>query len=1224
MIDRVKEYVMTSDKISALRKALLLWTLCAMIFAPSLMAQSAGTGALTGTITDPSGAAVPNVTVTLTSVDTNQTRTDTTGAAGTYKFALLPPGSYRIRFSAAGFKTSEVSAVAVNVTETVALDRALDLGSQSDQVTVEAQTDVLQTATSTLGTTVGTQTVTSLPLSSRNYTQILALSAGTNTTANNATALGKGTQNMSVNGNDPGQNNFQMDGVNITNFANSGSANDASLYAGVGIPNPDSIEEFKVQTSTYDASYGRNPGANVNVVTKSGTNSFHGTAFEFLRDTIFNANDFFYNRNNPASATTKQILNQNQFGGVFGGPVKKDKLFFFASYQGTRQKNGLAAQGVTTSLLPPIPSGSRSAPGFAAALGAANCPANHPGNSNFLTPSGSQNVMCSGANISPVALAILNITLPNGQYYFPSSSTSNYQQVTYSSPAIYNGNQELANFDYLVNSKNTLAGRWFFTNDPQIAPLNGQLPGAPSLLGFDNVNSVLKLTTIISNSIVNEVRGSYQRNLAKTNAQALPNVTNQQLGITDNVPGVNLPPAINITGIGSILGGANNGTYSVTNQTQGADQISFSRGRHTMRAGFEWEQNAWPITWSGTRGSLYVNSFNDLLVGQAQNTTTGQPSNINQCLYCTRSAPQGIVHGYYAAGGNAFFQDDYKVSSRLTVNLGLRWEYNGALNDKYGNLSQIWVSRLQASQAPSAPSSSGAGVSQWVVPSNFISHYGQPPEGVLVSPNLTTERVGARLSNFGPRAGFAYQVNSKLVVRGGTGIFFDRVGGDRIVYSVEQGNPYSATLDYNSFNNQSLANPFPALPVLGTFSSRYANFAPSCLANPTTNLGLCNSNLNIPFLDEVLHTPVIRQYNLGIQYEFAPQWVLEVGYVGSSSINLMDMYHNNNTAGLATPSNPINGLTTSTTGNVLYRVPYLGYQAVGVRGTAFDGYANYNSMQLTVRKRFSHGFTFQGAYTWSKDMTVEYDDVANSNNAGNLAQQYGPATFSRPQRFVANYSYDLPFGTHTGALQKLLGGWNVSGVTVIQGGSPMTIADQTSGTLYGTSGTSQAGFGRVEMAPGMTYANIVTPGGVEQRLGGASGGPGWFNKAAFVAPPAMSPTGTVFYSVPGSTGQSQCAAANPGITCGTLYGNSGAGIITGPGQFNFDIAILKTTRIVEKQTIQFRAELFNAFNHPQFTNPNYGQGAIYALPNFTSGSFGQITSTSVNPRIIQLGLKYIF
>ncbi|HYR84906.1 MAG TPA: carboxypeptidase-like regulatory domain-containing protein, partial [Terriglobia bacterium] len=325
---------MTRIQLSGYSLWILLMIAALIALTPSLLAQSAGTGALTGTVTDATGAIIPGVTVTLTSTDTNQTRSTITSEDGRYRFALLPPGAYGARFTIPGFKTSEVSSVTVRVTETQVLDRALEVGAQSEQVTVEAQTEVLQTATSTLGTTVGASTVTQLPLSTRNYTQILALSAGTNTGANNATAFGKGTQNMSVNGNDPGQNNFQMDGVNVTNFANSGSANDAGLYAGVGIPSPDALQEFKVQTSTYDASYGRNPGANVNVVTKSGSNQFHGTAFEYLRDSIFNANSFFYNRDNRASATTKQILNQNQFGGVLGGPVIKNKLFAFFSYQG--------------------------------------------------------------------------------------------------------------------------------------------------------------------------------------------------------------------------------------------------------------------------------------------------------------------------------------------------------------------------------------------------------------------------------------------------------------------------------------------------------------------------------------------------------------------------------------------------------------------------------------------------------------------------------------------------------------------------------------------------------------------------------------------------------------------------------------------------------------------------------------------------------------------------
>jgi hypothetical protein len=700
-----------------------LWVLVVLIasmaLTPSLLAQSAGTGALTGTVRDASGGVVPGVTVTATSVDTNSTRTTVTTEDGTYRFSLLPPGVYGVKFTIAGFKTSDVSSVTVRVTETVVLDRALEIGAQSDQVTVETQTEVLQTATSTLGTTVAGNVVSQLPLSTRNYTQILALSAGTNTTANNATAFGKGTQNMSVNGNDPGQNNFQMDGVNVTNFANSGSAGDAGLYAGVGIPSPDALQEFKVQTSTYDASFGRNPGANVNVVTKSGTNQFHGTAFEYLRDSIFNANSFFYNRDNRASATTKQILNQNQFGGVLGGPVVKNKLFAFFSYQGTRQKNGIGNQGFTSALLPPIPDGDRRAPGFRAALGAASCPANHPGEANY-NAFGGQNVACDGSNISPVALNILNIKLDDGSYFFKSSGTSGYRQASFSSPAIYNSDQQITNFDYVQSTKHTISGRWFHTEDPQVSPLNGQMPGSPLKILFSNHYAVLKATSILTNALVNEARVSYQRNLSTQNAPAPPNSDNEILGIKPMSPGVSKPPSINIISSGFTILGGGGPTFSVTNQYQIADQISWSHGKHTLRAGGELERNDWPILWSGVRGGLSVGTFNDLLVGGPGNPLTGTPGNIQACLFCSRSQAQGIIHGYSARGASAYVQDDFKFSSKLTLNAGVRWEFNGALTDKYGNLTQTWI----------RPDSSGAD------PSNWTDHFGTRREPVGCSEQL--------------------------------------------------------------------------------------------------------------------------------------------------------------------------------------------------------------------------------------------------------------------------------------------------------------------------------------------------------------------------------------------------------------------------------------------------------------------------------------------------------
>ena len=307
---------------------------------PSALAQSAGTGAITGTVTDPSNRSVPNATVTLTNVGTGQTRTATTGPAGDYKFSLLPPGNYSLKFSAAGFKTSMVPSVTVNTTETATADQTLQVGAVSESVTVEANVETLQTENSTLGTTVSGSTIQALPMANGNYTEILSLSAGTNASVDNATSLGKGTQDISANGVDPGSNNFQMDGVAVNNIANSGSSNDGTIYTGIPIPSPDAIAEFKVQTSTYDASYGRNPGANVNVSTKSGTNDFHGSAFEFFRNSVLNADDFFYDK---TSAHPHQVFDQNQFGGTIGGPIKKDKFFFFFSYRGTRSKNARGA-----------------------------------------------------------------------------------------------------------------------------------------------------------------------------------------------------------------------------------------------------------------------------------------------------------------------------------------------------------------------------------------------------------------------------------------------------------------------------------------------------------------------------------------------------------------------------------------------------------------------------------------------------------------------------------------------------------------------------------------------------------------------------------------------------------------------------------------------------------------------------------------------------------------
>jgi hypothetical protein len=1179
-----------------------LFVFAILFLAPRLMAQSAGTGAISGTVTDPSGAVVPKVTVTLTSSETNQTRTTTTGADGVYRFTLIPPGTYRVRFSATGFRTAEVQAVNINVTESPVLDRALEVGAQNEQVTIEASAETLQTASSTLGTTVGTRTVTELPLANRNFTQIIGLSAGTNVSVNNATSFGKGTLDMSVNGSTPGQNNFQMDGVAVQSMAGNGSANDGGIYVGIAVPNPDAIQEFKIQTSTYDATYGRNPGANVNVVTRSGTNNWHGTAFEFFRNAQLNANDFFYNRDNPDSKNHKQILNQNQFGGVIGGPIRKDKLFVFGSYQGTRQRNGVDPAGNRAiTLYPIIPAGDRTSAAFVSELVAANC------NLPAFGPRGGV-LPCAASTVSPVALKMLQVKNTDGSYYFPTHTTFG-DALNFNSPAPFSEDQYLVNVDYLANSKNTLAMRYFFSNDPRTfnfnSPIGGTFPGAPQKVEYSNSNAVLKLTTIVTNTLVNEARVSFQRFFSQASDTLPAGWTPANLGITPIVPSQTQGPAISFLINNFSVGGFLEPQFSPTNQIQYQDQISWSHGRHTIRAGFEIEKTQWNLDFAGLeRGWLFIGSFTNLLAAN-------NPGNIFQCLFCVSSGPVqagGIIHGYRETNLNAFVQDDWKLSSKLTLNLGVRWEYDGTFSEKYGNLTNTWISQLAPnSQVPASAQGLPANYAGWVTAGNYLEHYPQPPNGVLVNKSGTGAiRKRPPLSDFGPRVGFAYQASNRLVIRGGFGLFYDRIGADRFVHAVEQGNPYATTLDYSGSAAApfTIQNPFPDLP-LGQFVQRWAN--------PAT---LTTSNLSVPFIAEVSHVPLIRQYNVNFQYEFAPRWVLEAGYVGSSGINLLDYNHNVNTAAIASAANPVNGLTTTTVANVGFRVPYIGYAPAGLQATAYDGISNYNSLQLTVRKQLSYGLTLQGAYTWSKSLTDLLDDSANSNNATDLKQQYGPSFFNRPQRFILNYSWQIPFGTHSGALGKLTEGWNLSGVTTIQDGVPFTFVDTGAGTAYGTAGQGPtSGFGRAQLCPGKTYADIATPGGIESRLGGASGGPGYFNASAFCPAPAILPDGVTI------TTQAACP------TCATLFGNTGPGILLGPGQVNFDASLLKTTRIHEDQVLQFRAEFFNLFNHPQFSglNPAGGTGGVTGyVPQPLNPGASTITSTSVNPRIIQLGLKFIF
>jgi hypothetical protein len=1234
-------------------------------------AQTAATGSIAGTVTDPQGRAVPNATVTATSLDTNQTRTAITGASGDYKFSLLSEGNYSLKFSAAGFKTSEVSSVTVNVTETSTANETLEVGAVTQTVTVESSVETLQTESSTLGTTVTGTQIAALPMANGNYTEILSLSAGTNVGVDNATSVGKGTQDISANGASPGSNNFQMDGVAVNNIANSGSANDGTIYTGIPIPSTDAIAEFKVQTSTYDASYGRNPGANVTVTTKAGTNDFHGSAFEFFRNSVLNADDFFYDK---TAAEPHQVLDQNQFGGTIGGPIKKDKLFFFFSYRGTRGKNAVAPQGSTDGALLPISLdafGTPAAPGPSGTRGTCITPAAVPDYSSIASSCD------TAAQAFASALGITNVVglrmfqlqtgsgagVPNNYYIPAPTSYPNFcSPVTagpnagvdygcnFSVPALYTENQYVANGDYVINSKHTLTAKFFNTRNPQtlyMGQAGGDLPGTPVLTPWGNDAAVLKLTSLLTNNFVNEARASYQRNNGGANVSVppggCPNAgkltglqgcgSPDQLGLQPLVPGFYEPPSIiDVLDNFSLFGGLLP-FKGPTNQLQLADSISWQHGKHSIRAGYEYEWTNWPLTDGGLQQGLLL----DLgLSGLAAGGDAGPAWNVG-CIFCVKgiTGENGITHFYKLNNQNAYVLDDWKVSSRLTINMGLRWEFDGLLSDSLGRLTQVWLNQLApASAVPTSLAQAlvdPAGIEGYVVPSNFASHFGPPPVGVLTANNRNSVQGHTPYSNFAPRFGFAWQPLSggKLVVRGGVGIFYNRVGLDSVVHAYEQGYPYAATYDYAFFSSRwaeaTLAQPYPQIQLtcmptdpncntdfgLG-FATRYSN--------PTTG---ANSSLSTPFDPPTVHTPLVREYSLGFQYEFLHGWVLDMGYVGSSGINLLDYNHNHNQALLATPTNEFSSLCTgtppicNTAANAEFRVPFPGYQTDGLAASDDNGYSSYNSLQVTVRHQFSHGLSMQAAYTWDKDLsTVFFGPSANINEALNMNAQYGRVSFDRPQRFVLNYSYDLPFGKGaTGVEGKLISGWNVSGITIAQSGDPLTLIAATgsmeapylglaTGAAYGTSTTSYLdGVSTAQFCPGFGPKNVFTTGPITSRVGNNfPSQQNFFNMNAF-CPASIVPFGD---------------------PTATAYGNAGVGTVLGPGQFNWDISILKNTKLTERVNMQFRSDFYNAFNHPQFADPGGASFGTIGFEDVAEPSTMAVLHTNVNPRLIQFGLHFTF
>ena len=1176
---------------SASKRTYFIATMMFLLLLPLSMAfgQTPGTGAISGTVYDPVNRVIPNANVLTVNEATHVSRTTTSTATGGFHVPLLPPGTYDVTVTVPGFAVNVSSAIQVTVSETASLNVVLAVAGASLSVQVEDNASVASVDSSTLGGLVNERAVQALPLSSRNYTQILGLSPGVVVDLPAASSLGNGTQNVASNGATPTANNIQFNGIDANNLAENSAITAETSLVGTAIPAPDAIQEFQVLTANFDAAYGRGTGANVDLISKSGSNKFHGSAWEFVRNNIFNANDFF----SKLDGQPRADLKQNQFGASVGGPIFRNKTFFFVAYQRTTQVNGL---GDEQNPVYPLLTSDRSA----ATLGAEFCPAGHLDSAGlpatgYLTQAGGTQIACDGSNINPVALAILNAKLANGQFAVPTqqiaipntgadaSDQVPLGQSTYTIPAHYTEDQLTVDIDHTLNAKNTLAGKFFYSRAPTVqafSPNAANVPGWGSNELNRNTMFVLADTHAFSSNLVNIARFGYMR---------FDGISTVQNPLTAQAIGEGTPTGATGAGLdapglyaaGLMIGDAGTPSqWQVTNSFIWQDTVALVKGRHNMRFGVEVKRHEvdenQPVE---TDGLLQIATFADFLLGQsaAQN---GSPQGLSNVTNST--AGGGIFRRnerYTDFAG--FAQDDIKLTPRLTVNAGLRYEIFGAPTETNGRLANFDADIATTGPIPVAGTYSG-----FTLPANFS---GPVPAGVL-----KTSSAGFWKTPYGdvsPRFGFVLQMTEKplLVLRGGFGVYFDEHSGNLAEQTLTQ--PPFATLNIVSGapnGPATLQSPFVPLVLP---NSNYPIFQPR---TPTSTPFIEGTNPNI-------RDGRTQEYNLNVQYAPGRDYLLEIGYVGTNSAHRPGQVEFDQ-ATLASPQNPVNGQTNNSINNVTARLPIQGVS----QGSLFTDsvfIANYNALQASITKRMLHGFQLQGSYTWSKNLDEVNGEGGNdvfelqlpTNNQNNLFSSYGLAGDDRDQRVVLNFIWTAPkFRSAPALARHILTDWEFSGIGLIQSGAALSVFDGNAGSVYGLLGG--------EVRAQLTGSNPSTHGSLFSRVAN-----GYLDSTAFTRAPEA-PNGTSLADQD--------------------FGNSGVGIVRGPGQHNLDAAVERVFPVREGSSFRFRAEFFNVTNTPQFGNPNTSLGyGDPTLPNpAASASFGKIFSEAdgPHPRIVQFAAKYLF
>jgi hypothetical protein len=864
-------------------------------------------------------------------------------------------------------------------------------------------------------------------------------------------------------------------------------------------------------------------------------------------------------------------LKQNQFGFDFGGPIKRKQLLFFGSYQGTRQINALASgqarTGCTVSLTTPPITNDRSAAALGKLFG---------GMSGAL---GGVAINPDGSNINPVALELLNFKLPNGSYLIPTPQTVNPARPfssqgfsTFSQSCHYDANQFLVNADYIPSAKSRFSLRSLWTDSNQLVtfPGNGlnqagNLPGFPSN-GTGNFRVIsLSHTYTFSSGWLNQAHVGYVRTLGNTTAQAP--FTWSDLGVAEGT--MNQENAlVSLNVLGSISFASGFPRQFTQNSFVFTDDLSHVVGKHTIQAGGSLTRLQDNIAIVGVGSFVQFLSWPDFLLGlNAAENGTGIFSNVFESV-----DDYGLLNREYRAWeGSAYGQDNYRISQSLTLSLGLRYERLGQFGDQLGRNSSFDMSRADPNPPPQG---STAG---YVVGSNFSGP--TPPGVVRVDNTFANNAVGQ--NTLAPRIGFAWQLLpnvSQFILRADYGMFYSRPTGQAFFQSVF-GAPYS-------FGNSNVGR----TNATATFQAPFPQPFPTPASFPFFPAYSPSTALTVATVSPDFRPELIQQFGLNVQDELQRGLLLEVGYVGTRGTHLMRTRLLNQALD-ASPTSPVRGQTENTLANIPLRVPIIGIPPTGLEETESAGDSWYNGLETSLTKQISRGLQFLASYTFSKSLDTDGANI-NGTGAGNrftrgdqnsAKQRWGRSSFDRTNRFVFSMVYSLPSGYSTRFERVALGGWSLSAVATIQSGDALTIIYTNSNNVFGISQD------RAQLSGSCTKGQIVTSGSVQSKLND------YFDTACFTAPPIIGTDGV-----------------------GTAFGNSATGIVNGPDQANLDLSLSKTFPLRwprEGGSLQFRGEFFNVLNHPQFSDPDN---------NFSSPTFGVIGSTSVNPRVGQLALKFSF